>query len=973
MDEQASTFYEQRFEAQYLRSKGAAFQTLFASIMSKAHPADFIPCRPWGKVGDRKNDGYLKSERTLFQVYAPNEMRVADTIKKIETDFNEALPYWQTYFDVWVFVHNAHEGLPPDVIANLLELEDLHAAITVTHWGFDELLLRFKKLSSEALRSLYGSPPPSDDEKTKSAARAKLNLSQDLVRSGKQSEAIDEMQEALALARAAGNEEEEAEILVALAIISSDRRGRSDRQHYFKLAEQKADKLKSNASKAIYFRARAGALEERGDIAAAEKAYQEALRCCAEPDDEKGNLAIQGCIARASYVHFLCSEKRLDDAQPILAACEKHARANKDAEDGELFLEALRAGIHFSLDSGDEDGALSRITELEQFATTSRLADRMGGDLVNVANQASHRKVYKVALAAAAASVRLGRKAADLSPRFLAGALYTEAMVIAQAGDNETALGKAEAILDLCNAPEDAAIKQAAQHLIAEIRRVSGDSQTAVDMATEALRAAKGTPEQIALTKCAVARALSDNGQTEEALKHVKEAWTLVQSADIPPEGAIEILFQMSDYASQLGANEDVAAALTALQDLPDKSESIKADKGRAIARSDANRQLRDRLLYVLQERDPAKVAGVGKCKSLPEANASVARPLLSLWDDMRDARLESVAGAYDFWGRGNFERVLLNTRQFPNSFNVTLEVRSLDDVKRALRIWGLYADFLLLLWKGATDNGLALIPFPEDYEHPGGWGYMIAAADVLESEGSPKIWHPAMGYISIFPEEVAAFLATEARPFIESGRLVVVPAVGAGCVNPGHGPFEQLLAEAANAIPSVRWKGVEGTLMGYVPHSPDAPFELLAELADVESVRLRKLRLLLLQRSRQLRPERADNLEAKTLALEIDDALRDLEDRNNAFARKNGLEKAKEPLVGATMRFKSSGRKLADVRTDSPYAPLLVLQSLGYGWRVDGPEIPRFPARFEPQEGDVIGAWLAPPSAGWGIPTARR
>ena len=112
--------------------------------------------------------------------------------------------------------------------------------------------------------------------------------------------------------------------------------------------------------------------------------------------------------------------------------------------------------------------------------------------------------------------------------------------------------------------------------------------------------------------------------------------------------------------------------------------------------------------------------------------------------------------------------------------------------------------------------------------------------------------------------------------------------------------------------------------------------------------------------------------MEAKTLALEIDDALHDMEDRNNAFARKNGLERAKEPLVGATARFKASGRKLADLTAESPFAPLLVLQSLGYGWRVDGPEIPRFPARFEPQADDAVGAWLAPPSAGWTIPTKR-
>ncbi|HEX3553588.1 MAG TPA: hypothetical protein VIA62_10205 [Thermoanaerobaculia bacterium] len=159
MDEQTKTFYELRFRNHFLESKAAAFQDLFVAIMSKAHPGDFIPCRPWGNIGDRKNDGYLKSERTLFQVYAPNEMKAADTVAKIERDFAEALPHWRDYFDTWVFVHNSHGGLPPGVIAKLLEIEQAHTPIVITHWGFDELILRFQRLSVEALRSLYGSPP----------------------------------------------------------------------------------------------------------------------------------------------------------------------------------------------------------------------------------------------------------------------------------------------------------------------------------------------------------------------------------------------------------------------------------------------------------------------------------------------------------------------------------------------------------------------------------------------------------------------------------------------------------------------------------------------------------------------------------------------------------------------------------------------------------------------------------------------
>jgi len=217
VNQQANVFYELRFRNQFLESKGAAFQDLFVALMSKAHPGDFFPCRPWGNVGDRKNDGYLKSERTLFQVYAPNKMRMAAAVAKIRTDFTEALPYWRGYFDTWVFVHNSDGGLSPGVIVQLLELEKQNAPISVVHWGFEELLARFRRLSPEALRALYGSPPPGTDEKP-SAARSKLKLAKELTRDGKGSEAFEAMTEALAIARAEKDDEQEVEILVALAL-----------------------------------------------------------------------------------------------------------------------------------------------------------------------------------------------------------------------------------------------------------------------------------------------------------------------------------------------------------------------------------------------------------------------------------------------------------------------------------------------------------------------------------------------------------------------------------------------------------------------------------------------------------------------------------------------------------------------------------------------------------------------------------
>jgi hypothetical protein len=152
-------FYEQKFENEFLRAKGDAFQTLFERLMGLAYKADFMPCRPWGNQGDRKNDGFLKSERCLFQVYAPNEMAAAKAKAKITEDFGGAKEHWDTYFVKWVFVHNATEGLPPHVQQLLLDFEASNPGICIEPWSLEELRLTFRKLSLDDKTSWFGLAP----------------------------------------------------------------------------------------------------------------------------------------------------------------------------------------------------------------------------------------------------------------------------------------------------------------------------------------------------------------------------------------------------------------------------------------------------------------------------------------------------------------------------------------------------------------------------------------------------------------------------------------------------------------------------------------------------------------------------------------------------------------------------------------------------------------------------------------------
>lgn len=159
MEKLEKAYYESKFEIEFLRAKGNAFQSFFNDLMERAYKSNYMSCRPWGNRGDQKNDGFLKSERRLFQVYAPNEMTERDAIKKIDEDFNGAKEFWRKYFDKWSFVHNASDGLPPHVQKKILDLEKDNPGIKLDLWGYVELLDIFKRLNREDLESWLGYAP----------------------------------------------------------------------------------------------------------------------------------------------------------------------------------------------------------------------------------------------------------------------------------------------------------------------------------------------------------------------------------------------------------------------------------------------------------------------------------------------------------------------------------------------------------------------------------------------------------------------------------------------------------------------------------------------------------------------------------------------------------------------------------------------------------------------------------------------
>ena len=217
---------------------------------------------------------------------------------------------------------------------------------------------------------------------------------------------------------------------------------------------------------------------------------------------------------------------------------------------------------------------------------------------------------------------------------------------------------------------------------------------------------------------------------------------------------------------------------------------------------------------------------------TLHQANALTIAPLIQWWEDTGND-FNAAALDYDYWGRGCFAQILQNLQAFPHSLKVAIR-RCANTWKIFDRheTWSLYADFILLLWKMPTISGKFLHVVDGEWFGPWGAGYILTlGTKVKTNKGRSRF--PAFGYASWLPEEVTKFLVTEAKSFLASGRMLLVPASGVGCVSPGHGAMEQLLTESASCIPAIHRGKEHGLQLGPLPYALDVPSDVLFDFVN--------------------------------------------------------------------------------------------------------------------------------------------
>jgi len=149
------------FQNKILKADGQAFEDIFTAIMNYAED-DFQPIKPWGNIGDRKNDGYIKTKGIFYQVYAPEDIRKSyvDAVNKMKRDFDGLRAHWGEPVNEYYFVVNdKYKGVHADceqVIQALKETYQLNGAGFLTAKDLENILF---KLDDDQIMLVAGNIP----------------------------------------------------------------------------------------------------------------------------------------------------------------------------------------------------------------------------------------------------------------------------------------------------------------------------------------------------------------------------------------------------------------------------------------------------------------------------------------------------------------------------------------------------------------------------------------------------------------------------------------------------------------------------------------------------------------------------------------------------------------------------------------------------------------------------------------------
>lgn len=169
--------WQMSLELKLRRLNADAFQEFFSTVMERLHGSDFIRVRPFGSLGDKGCDGYLRESGQLFQCYGKLHdagLTVSTLVSKMADDYGKAVVALAVIMREWHFVHNLVDGIPIEAVVKLEELKVANGHHRFGMFGpptFEERILALDEFHITALLGPVASAEDSRNMRIEEVAR----------------------------------------------------------------------------------------------------------------------------------------------------------------------------------------------------------------------------------------------------------------------------------------------------------------------------------------------------------------------------------------------------------------------------------------------------------------------------------------------------------------------------------------------------------------------------------------------------------------------------------------------------------------------------------------------------------------------------------------------------------------------------------------------------------------------------------
>lgn len=163
LDDNEFFLYGLSFKNRLYELNGQSFEDFFVRILMK-YDSDFQAVKAYGKIGDRKNDGFNKKTGHYYQVYSPESLikSLSDAKNKLKEDFKGLFQHWDKDCKINKFtfvINDKYKGIPEPIHKCLLDLEKEHKDIEFKILNSENISKIFFSLNKQDIISLIGLIP----------------------------------------------------------------------------------------------------------------------------------------------------------------------------------------------------------------------------------------------------------------------------------------------------------------------------------------------------------------------------------------------------------------------------------------------------------------------------------------------------------------------------------------------------------------------------------------------------------------------------------------------------------------------------------------------------------------------------------------------------------------------------------------------------------------------------------------------